>query len=51
MSGVNHYGHKNSICIDAEHGFIWRYSVTPANIHDSQMLPKLLDPEIQHDYV
>jgi IS5 family transposase len=50
-NGINHYGYKNSICIDAEHGFIRRYAVTPANIHDSQMLPKLLDPENQHDYV
>jgi hypothetical protein len=24
--------------------------VTPANIHDSQMLPQLLDPENEHDY-
>jgi hypothetical protein len=25
--------------------------VTPANAHDSQMLPRLLDPENEHDYV
>jgi IS5 family transposase len=50
-NGVNHYGYKNSICIDVDHGFIRRYAVTPANIHDSQMLPKLLDPENEHDYV
>jgi len=25
--------------------------VTPAHIHDSQMLPKLLDPENEQDYV
>ena len=42
---INHYGYKNSICIDAEHRFIRRFVVTPANIHDSQMLPMLLDPE------
>ncbi len=48
---INHYGYKNSICIDAEHGFIRRFVVTPANIHDSQMLPMLLDPENQDDYV
>ena len=29
---INHYGYKNSICIDAEHGFIRRFVVTPANI-------------------
>ena len=31
---INYYGYKNSICIDAEHGFIRRFVVTPANIHD-----------------
>jgi transposase, IS5 family len=50
-NGINHYGYKNSICIDAEHGFIRRFVVSPANIHDSQMLPRLLDPENEHDYV
>jgi len=25
--------------------------VTPANVHDSQMLPRLLYPENEHDYV
>ena len=48
---INHYGYKNSICIDAEHGFIRRFVVTPANIHDSHMLPMLLDPENHDDYV
>lgn len=50
-NGINHYGYKNNICIDVEHGFIRRYAVTPANIHDSQMLPMLLDPENTDDYV
>ena len=50
-NGVNHYGYKNSICIDVDHGFIRRYAVTPANIHNSQMLPRLLDPENEHDSV
>ena len=48
---INYYGYKNSICIDVDHGFIRRYVVTPANIHDSQMLPRLLDPENEHDFV
>ena len=51
MNGINHYGYKNSTCIDAEHGFIRRFAVTSANLHDSQMLPMLLDPENQDDYV
>lgn len=50
-NGVNHYGYKNSISIDADHGFIRRYAVTPANIHDSQMLPHLLDLENEYVYV
>ena len=50
-NNINHYGYKNSICIDAEHGFIRRFAVIPANIHDSQMLPMLLDPENQDNYV
>jgi IS5 family transposase len=50
-NGISHYGYKNSICIDVDHGFIRRYVVTPANIHDIQMLPHLLDPENEHDYV
>ena len=49
--GISYYGYKNSICIDDEHGFIRRYAVTPANAHDSQMLPRLLDPENEQDYV
>ena len=48
---INHYGYKNSICIDTEHGFIRRFIVKPGNIHDSQMLPMLLDPENHDDYV
>ena len=47
----NHYGYKKSICIGAEHGFIRPFVVTLANIHDSQMLSMLLNPENQDDYV
>jgi IS5 family transposase len=50
-NGVNHYGYKNNICIDVEHGFIRHYAVTPANIYDSQMMPMFLDPENTDDYV
>jgi len=48
-NGINYYGYKDIICIDVNHGFMCRYAVTPANIHDSQMLPQFLDPE--NDYV
>ena len=50
-NNINHYVYKISICIDADQGFIRRFVVTPANIHDSQMLPMLLDPENQNDYL
>ena len=40
---ASHYGYKNSISIDASYGLIRSYEVTPANVHDSQMLPALLD--------
>ena len=40
---VSHYGYKKSISIDAAYGLIRRHLVTPANIHDRQMLPALLD--------
>jgi transposase, IS5 family len=50
-SGLSYFGYKNSICIDVDHGFNRRYAVTPANIHDSQMLLLLLDPENELDYV
>ena len=50
-NGIGHYRYKNSICIDVEYGFIRRYAVTPANIHDSQMLTPVLDPENRDDFV
>lgn len=47
-NGISCYGYKNSICIDVDHGFICRYAVTTANIHDSQMLLCLQDtPRVQ----
>ena len=51
MNGVSYYGYKNSVCIDVDHGFIRSYVITPANVHDSQMLPSSLDPENEHDFV
>ena len=48
---INHYGYKNSISVYDESDFIRRFVVTPANIHDSQVLPMLLEPENHDDYV
>ena len=44
-NGVSHYGYKNSISVDVGYGLIRRHVLTPANIHDSRMLPALLDAE------
>lgn len=49
--GVNHYGYNNRISGDVEHGIIRRYDVVPANLHDSQLLPSLLDPDNSGDVV
>lgn len=42
-NGQNYYGYKNHIAIDAKHKFIRRFEVTPAHVHDSQCLERLLD--------
>jgi len=44
-NGRSHFGYKNHINIDAEHGFIRRYHVTAAWVHDSQALGAVLDPD------
>ena len=49
-NGINCYRYQNSIYIDVDHGLIRRNALTPASIHDSQMLPHLLDPNNKHDY-
>ena len=46
---INYYGYKSSICVDVDNGSIRRYAITPANVHNSQLLPRLLDPENEHD--
>ena len=46
--GVSYYGYKNHINRDAGHGFIRRYQVTDAAVHDSKVLGALLD-ENNHD--
>lgn len=46
-NGKSYFGYKNHISIDKEHGFIRRYSVTDASVHDSQQLGAVLDPDNQ----
>ena len=50
-NSVNHYSCKNNFFIGVAYGLIRHYAVTPANIHDSQMLSMLLDPENTDDYI
>jgi transposase, IS5 family len=40
-----HFGYKDHINADQESKIITAYTVTPANVHDSQELGKLIDPE------
>lgn len=42
---MSHYGYKDNISIDGAYGLMRRLVVTPANIHDSPMLPALLDAD------
>ena len=38
-----HYGYKNHVKVDSESKLIISYTSTPANVHDSQELAKLVD--------
>jgi len=42
-NNVSHFGYKDHISIDNGFGFIRRYAVTDASVHDSQVLGELLD--------
>ena len=44
-NGQSYFGYKNHINIDVDYGFIRRYEVTDAAVHDSQVLGTLLDDE------
>ena len=44
-NGQSHFGYKNQISVDVEYGFIRRYEVTDAAVHDSQVLGAVLDDE------
>lgn len=48
---VSHFGYKNHVSIDAQHGFIRCYKVTDASVHDSQVLGEVLDIENEGDEV
>ena len=40
-----HYGYKNHIAIDTKSKFVKNYQTTPANVHDSQVIGVLVDPD------
>lgn len=42
-NGVNHYGYKNHINVDRKHKLVRVFEVTPAHVHDSQVMEGLLD--------
>lgn len=44
-NGQSHYGYKNNISVDVEYGFIRKYKVTTAEVHDSQVLGEIIDVE------
>jgi len=43
-----HYGYKNHIKIDKKSKIITKYEVTSAEVHDSQELENLIEPEKDH---
>ena len=51
QNGESHFGYKNHINVDVEFGFIRRYQVTDAAVHDSQALPEILDIDNQADAI
>lgn len=50
-NGKSYFGYKDHISIDAQHGFIRRYAVTDAAVHDSQAFTAILDADNEGDEV
>ena len=50
-NNVSHFGYKNHINVDVEYGFVRRYSVTETSVHDSQVLPDILDDTNEGDKI
>jgi len=49
--GKSYFGYQNHINIDVASGFIRRYRITDASVHDSQALGAVLDPDNGGDEV
>ena len=43
--GKNHYGYKNHVNVDHKNKLVRAFAVSPANVHDSQLLDTLLDAD------
>jgi IS5 family transposase len=43
--GRSHFGYKNHVGVDRRHKLVRRYQVTPASVHDSQVVEDILDPD------
>lgn len=41
----SYYGYKNHVNVDGKHKLIREYEVTSANVHDSQVMDKLITPD------
>jgi IS5 family transposase len=50
-NGKSYFGYKDHVSIDAQHGFIRRYAVTDAAVHDSQAFTAVLDADNEGDEV
>ncbi len=50
-NGKSYFGYKDHLSIDAEHGFIRRYAVTDAAVHDSQAFTAVLDADNEDNRV
>lgn len=48
-NGISHYGYKNHVNTDVGYGFIRRYAITDASVHDSQVLGAVLDADNTDD--
>lgn len=48
-NGQSYYGYKNHVSVDNEHKLVRDYSVTPADVHDSQIFLDLLHENTSKD--
>lgn len=50
--GKNYYGYKDHVLVDAESKMIVDFEVTPANEHDSHLMPEFIDrnPDVEKMY-